>query len=254
MSEIIRHSKLDYEKIEYSKPIQQNNWYFGSIQYNQNPCYIQSSRLTFKEIQEDTSTKQKYLIATVKSNDFSFYDTLVTLDDKNVSNAYQSSKEWFQKEIPIDILDTMYRRISQPFQKGDIPTIKLKLPCYNQSVNCKIYDNQNNSIHIDKLTPGCTLLCIIQLKGLKFLKKEYYCDTHITQIKLVEPSPYVNNETCLIEDDEETIYEHEVIDEQVLFNTQEKNRLDSELSKLTESLESIQKQITQLKQERERLD
>ena len=40
----------------------------------------------------------------------------------------------------------------------------------------------------------------------KFLKKEYYCDTQISQIKMIEPPPYINNDICLIEDDEETIY------------------------------------------------
>lgn len=254
MSEIIRHSKVDYDKLSYQKPNQQNNWYFGPISYNQNPCLIQSSRLTFDSIQEDSTTKQKFLVATVKPDDFSFYDTLVSLDDKNVSSAYQSSKEWFQKEIPIDILDTMYRRMSQPFQKGDIPSIKLKVPCYNQAVSCKIYDSNNESMDINKLQKGSTILCIIHIKGLKFLKKEYYCDTQISQIKMIEPPPYINNDTCLIEDDEETIYEHEVVDEQVLFNSQEKLRLDTEITKLTESVKSIKKQITQLKQERERLD
>ena len=71
---------------------------------------------------------------------------------------------------------------------------------------------------------------------------------------MIEPPPYINNDICLIEDDEETIYEHEVVDEQVLFNSQEKLRLDAEITKLTESVKSIKKQITQLKQERERLD
>lgn len=263
MSEIIRHSKIDYANMMYEKPIQQNNWYFGSITYKNKSCMIQSPRLIFKRIEEDASTKQKYLIAQVKENDFSFYDTLVSLDDLNVMRAYKESKEWFQKEIPVDILESMYRRMSQSFKQGDIPEIKLKLPCYKQSVSCKIYDIESQEANVSQLEPGCTLLCILQIKGLKFLKKEYYCDHQITQLKIVEPAPYSNKDQCLIEDDEEDIsqYEHELVDQQAIRNAEEKVRLNQEIDKVVESMQPVQQkldklshQLEKLKQERELLD
>ena len=38
------------------------------------------------------------------------------------------------------------------------------------------------------IKPGDTLLCIVQVKGLKFLKQEYYCDMCIQQIKVCASS------------------------------------------------------------------
>ena len=76
--------------------------------------------------------------------DFTFYDSLVKLDDHNLSKTYTSSKEWFNKELPMDVLEGMYRRITQPFKKGDVPEIILKLPYHKQKIQSRIYDQSNN--------------------------------------------------------------------------------------------------------------
>ena len=38
-------------------------------------------------------------------------------------------------------------------------------------------------MEIDDIKEGIGMICIIHVKGLKFLKEEYYCDCFITQIK-----------------------------------------------------------------------
>ena len=64
---------------------------------------LQSSRLFVKEIKKDE--KHTYLVVTTSKDDFSFYDTLVKLDDNNLEQTYQQSEEWFNKELPMDILE-----------------------------------------------------------------------------------------------------------------------------------------------------
>ena len=80
MADVIRHNQFKISKINYSKPINQQNVYYSSINYNDNkPCYVQSTKLIIEEIKEDKN--QKYLVAKVDADDFSFYDLLVKLDD-----------------------------------------------------------------------------------------------------------------------------------------------------------------------------
>ena len=66
------------------------------MSYQSNPLLIQSAKLHFKCIQEDPS-KQKYLIATVDPKDFSFYDTLLQLDDHNHRKHIRIVKNGFKK-------------------------------------------------------------------------------------------------------------------------------------------------------------
>ena len=144
MTEVTRHNQLDLSKINYSKPEHQQNVYYGSISYNGLPCYIQTSKMTFVDMRDDKTSKQRYLVVTVDPRDFSFYDCLVTLDDHNLASTYKSSKEWFQKELPMDILETMYRRITKPFKKDDIPEIELRIPITKKKIQCNILHGKNN--------------------------------------------------------------------------------------------------------------
>ena len=251
MSEVIRHNKLDITNLNYSKPINQQNLYYGPINYSDKPCYIQTTKLIIEDIRE--VNKQKYLVLKADVEDFSFYDLLVKLDDHNLSTTYQSSKDWFDKELPMDILEKMYRRITKPFKKNDIPTVELKVPMIKQKVQSKLYDQSNNSIEFEHLSKGSTVICIIHVKGLKFLKKDYYCDNYITQIKLCESITYSISDKCLIDDDDDdddggqSIYDYEILDEEIIQRNKERIDLEEEYSKLDKRIIEDTKILSELR-------
>jgi hypothetical protein len=250
MSEVIRHNKVDVSKVNYSKPENQQKVYYGSMNYNNIPFYIQTNNTQFVEIKEEN--KQKYIVLKVDSKDFSLYDCLMKLDDHNLSSTYSSSKDWFSKDLPMDVLEGMYRRITQPFKKGDVPEIILKLPYHKQKIQSKIYDQSNNMIDINQLTKGSKIVCIIHIKGLKFLKKDYYCDHYISQIKLCESIPFSIPGKCLIEDDTETNeYDYEILDEEILLKNKEKVKLEEKYRELEGNI--IDQQNT-LREMRKKID
>ena len=255
MTEVIRHNQFTVSKLNYSKPTNQQNVYYSSINYNDNkPCYIQTTKLIIEEIKEEKN--QKYLVAKVDADDFSFYDLLVKLDDHNLSSTYQSSKEWFNKELPMDILEGMYRRITKPFKKDDTPQIVLKIPVSKQKVVSKLYDQSNNIIDIEQLTKGSTVICILHIKGLKFLKKDYYCDNYISQIKLCEMIDYSIPNECLIDFDEsiDHKYDYEILDEEIIQTNKEKIKLKEEYAKLENKILEDQKILSELKQKIDNLN
>ncbi len=248
MSQVTLYNRLSLDDISYTKPVNQNNLYFGSMSYQSNPLLIQSSKLQFKCIQEDAS-KQKFLIATVDPKDFSFYDSLLKLDDHNLSETYKNSKEWFQKDLPMDILESMYRRITQPFTKDTVPEIKLKVPFYKEKLQSKVYNPENELIHYKDIKSGDTLLCIVQVKGLKFLKQEYYCDMCIKQIKVCA-SPKVLGDRCLIVDEEEPSspeFDYEILDEEVIERQKQILHLQSQIEESESNIAQQQTHLDSLK-------
>jgi hypothetical protein len=247
MTEVIRHNHIDVCKLNYSKPENQQNIYFGSINYDNIPFIIQSSKVKFVEIKE--VNKQKYIVVKMDPQDFTFYDSLVKLDDHNLSKTYTSSKEWFNKELPMDVLENMYRRMTQPFNKGDVPEISLKIPYLKNKFQCKIYDQYNNVINIDRLIKDSTIICIIHIKGLKFLKKDYYCDNYISQIKLCEPIPYSFPIKCLIEDDteENNLYDYEILDEEVIQNNKVILELEEKYKEIEQKINEEQHKLAELR-------
>jgi hypothetical protein len=253
MSEVVRHNRIDISKINYSKPENQQKVYYGSMNYNNIPFYIQTNKAQFVEIKEEN--KQKYIVIKVDPKDFSLYDCLMNLDDHNLSSTYTSSKEWFNKELPMDVLEGMYRRMTQPFKKDAVPELVFKLPYHKQKIQCKIYDLSNHIIDVDRLTKGSTIVCILHIKGLKFLKKDYYCDHYISQIKLCESIPFSIPNTCLIEDDEDetNLYDYEILDEEIILKNKEKMELEGTYRELETNIIKQQNELTELRQKIENL-
>ena len=156
----------------------------------------------------------------------------------------------------MDILEGTYRRITKPFKKDDIPQVVLKIPVNKQKVVSKIYDQSNNIIDIEQLTKGSTVICILHIKGLKFLKKDYYCDNYISQIKLCEIVNYSIPNECLIEFDDavDHKYDYEILDEEVIQNNKEKLELKEEYSKLENKILEDQKILLELKEKIDNLN
>ena len=236
MSGVTRYDKLGLDGINYDKPENTGSVYFGSISYKSSPLLLQSSRLFVKEIKQDDN--HKYLVVTTSNDDFSFYDTLVKLDDNNLEQTYQQSEEWFNKELPMDILEGMYKRITKPFKKDDIPSIEFRLPYIQEELQTKIYDQSNKLINLEDLTPGSTIILMTHIRGLKFLKQNYYCDLYLSQIKLIQqPVSEPVTVSCLIEDDESTKvevqhedkYDYEILDEEIIQKNKEIEELETKI-------------------------
>lgn len=240
MSEVTRYNKLQLDNIQYDKPENKGTVYFGPMLYDLNPLLLQSSRLKVKEIKE--VEKQRYIVLETDETDFSFYDKLVQLDDHILDATYQNSEEWFNKELPMDILEGMYNRITKPFKKDEKPSLEFKLPYHSENLQTKIYGQTNELIDLDNLIIGSTIILMLQVKGLKFLKQNYYCDTYLSQIKLIKDTVVVKSASCLIEDDVVAIqpeekYDYEILDEEILKKNKEIEELESSILKNKQLIE-----------------
>ena len=234
MTQIFKHTNLKLDELTYKKPEKQGNSYYCSIFHGDNkPVYIQTPVLSSLLSGEDLRSK-KQIELKVLGEDFGIYDIFLKLDDHNVHKTFSMSKEWFGKELPVNVIDDMYRRGTKPFTKGTQPSLDFKIPFTKDKCECMCFDKSKEPMEIDDIKEGTEMICIIHIKGLKFLKKEYYCDCYITQIKESEIKIQKSFfDDCLIEDDkdEEESDKHslpeEVIDEEEIKRL-ENERLEKE--------------------------
>ena len=248
MSKLVKYNLLNYDSITYNKPENQSNIYFGSMNYDSQPFLLQTSRLIFKGIKEDDKN-HKYICVSVEPNDFSFYDTLIKLDDYNLEQTYQNSTTWFNKELPMDILETMYTRITKPLVKGSVPEFEFKLPYFKQNLQTKVYDDQNLTMDIQNIKPGSIVLGMFHIKGLKFLKKNYYCEMVLSQIKMVRSIQESISGGCMIEDDpmdQRDPYDYEIIDQEAVEYARKQLEIKHKISELNSKMEEDQNELSKL--------
>lgn len=244
MTQIFKHTTLKLDDLTYTKPEKQGNHYYSQIYHGDNkPVYIQTPLLGCGIPGSNLNSKNSLLQLKIDGDDFGIYDFFLKLDDHNVNQTFSMSKEWFGKELPVNVIDDMYRRGTKPFEKGSNPSLDFKIPFTKDKCECICFNKDKQSVEIADIAEDSELVCIVHIKGLKFLKKEYYCDCYITQIKVNEVK--VNKsffDECLIEDE-------------VVKDSKEDEKNDSELEKEKEELEKVEKERLEKEQlEKERLE
>ena len=182
---ILRHTELDLKKINYKKPEKQGLIYYSAIDYQNNPFYLQTPKMVCKRNGHEISEGKNNNLEMEPINiDFSFYDAFVNFDELNVKKTFENNKDWFGKDIPLEIIDNMYKRSNKPVKKDSKPIFSFKVPMTKRIVQCQIYDQKKTCIDLNQLKEGTEIVCILHLKGLKFMKQHYYCDIYISQIKV----------------------------------------------------------------------
>ena len=182
---VYRHTELDLKKINYKKPEKQGLIYYSGIDYKNNPLYLQTPKLILtKSGLQTIESKNNNLELEPVNNDFSFYDTLLNLDELNVKRTFENNKKWFDKDIPLEVIDNMYKRNNKPVKKDSKPQFSFKVPLIKEKVQCQVFDQKKNTLDLKTIKEGTECICILHVKGLKFLKQHYYLDLYISQIKI----------------------------------------------------------------------
>ena len=182
---IYKHEDLNLKNLNYKKPEKQGLVYYSAIDYKNTPFFLQTPRMIFKKSGLETmENKNKSLEIETINNNFSFYDTFVSIDELNVENTFKNNKEWFGKDIPLEVIDNMYKRTNKPVKKDSKPIFSFKVPFVKENIQCQIYDQKQTCVDMKTIKENTECVCILHIKGLKFLKQHYYLDVYISQIKV----------------------------------------------------------------------
>lgn len=208
-----RYDSLDFKRIQYSKPEKRGAFYYSDITYASTdsvspdkPLMILCPKLKTKlSGSESLSKGSPSLELEPLTNDFSFYDSLLKLDERNIKETYEKGKDWFGKEIPMDLIDDMYKRTTKPLKRDQRPSFSFKIPMEKKEPRCKVYTGQRSPCTLSEVSQGSQVVTVLHIRGLKFLKQNYYCDYYVTQLQILgtKDPKYLIPDECLISDDEQ---------------------------------------------------
>ena len=247
---ILLHSDLDFKKLNYKKPEKQGIIYYSGIDYHNEPFYLQTPRMKLtRSGLEIINSKNNNLEIQPVNNDFSFYDTLLNIDELNVKRTFENNKEWFGKEIPLEVIDNMYKRSNKPVKKDSKPQFGFKIPMIKEKVQCQIYDQKKNTLDLKSIKEDTECVCILHIKGLKFLKQHYYLDLYISQIKIFLEGDIKFNilDNYSFNDCEEEEYEIRDLEQDLMLD-------EDYLNSLKDKREEKQKLISELEKYKKVMD
>lgn len=265
---ILKYDQLKLDDINYSKPEKIGTSYFGSFSFGETlqPLYIQTPKVKCNvNISDLKDKKNPYLEIEIPKNNFDLYDLFLSIDDQNIKNTLHKSGQWFQKEIPLEAIDDMYKRITKPFKKGENPTMKFRLPVIKNEIQTTVYNQQRVFVNIEDIKEDSEIILILHLRGLKFLKQHFYCDCYISQIKLFQDtldSKYSIMKDYSLIDEDDGIDTNDIFDEEIInaFENKkdeylEKEKIEREKleKEKIERIQKLQKEIEMKNKEMEEL-
>lgn len=136
-----------------------------------------------------------------------FFRNMKALEDKIKSDALIYSKEWFGKvhkslEV-VEALWTPMLKYSKDKTTGEYdysksPTMKIKLPQYNNEWKFEIYDEDGEKIFpglpslpvvnpLDYLKKGTNVMCLIQFAGIWFVNGKFSASWKLVQAVVQKP-------------------------------------------------------------------
>ena len=252
MSSIKKCEDVDLKKINYSKPEKIGQSYFAPFSYGEtlSPLYIQTPKINcLTNLCEMKDRKAPYIEVEIPHGKLDLYDLFLSLDDQNIKTTVQKSEEWFNKELPLEAIDDMYKRTTKPFKKNTNPSLRFRLPCVKNEIKCGIYNQKKVFIDINDVKEDSEIILILHIRGLKILKTYYYCDCYVSQIKVFQDneSKYniIPNYSIIDSDDD---YEH-IFDEEIIQSANEIIQKKEEEKRFKEEKEEEQR----LKEEEQRL-
>jgi hypothetical protein len=144
-------------------------------------------------------------------------------------------------------------QFSNPLKKYKNPTIRFKLPLENDEILSKIYDQNRKIVNIKDIKKEQEAICIVHIRGIKFMKQQYICDIYINQMKIYVPKndDFLIPDECIINDLDENNSDEEIIDDEVIREIDDKKQKlirnkNKELKKLKILEEKIKKMTSQI--------
>ena len=163
------------------------------------------------------------------ANTTTFLENMIALETHIKKTAVEKSKEWFNKakmspEV-VDALWTPMLRYSKNKETGEpdmtkMPTMKIKLPYYDQKFEFELYDNNGDSIfnaqmndtHPSELIPKASNVAIVvQCGGIWFANGKFGVTWRLVQ-GLVKPRATLKGKCHIqLDADEQTKLEKQVV-------------------------------------------
>ena len=244
MTEVLKLSDLDYQKVSFKTPIKQGNYYYSAIAYNSDqPLYVETPNIFSDEMLTECDNTLRVKIPV---DDFSVYDILLNLDENIVRRTTECSESWFKKKLPEEIVRNMYKRITEPLIKDELAKIELRIPKVKEQIQCGVFNIDGIPLAKQEIKCDTEVKCILHIKGLKFLKKYFYCDMYITQIRLGTPKLYNIPSECMFKDDEidaRLSHPDDILDDEMIRSLKDTELKQIQLSKKREEIKLVKDEI-----------
>ncbi len=222
---VFDYRKFNFSKLEYIEPKKKANVVSSSIYYRASinkviNLFIRTPLMcTVSGICKKNNNYYIDLELDITNKHCDFYDFMNKFDNNNKQVVFQNSIEWFNEQLPLDIIDEYYIPSVTLVSGGKLPIIRVKIKSKGDIIIPKIFNNYGAEVDLSYVSPKDEIEAVIILDELKFFKEKFTPEWSLGQLKvfkkkfksIVIPEQYLlADENDLHDQEYEQINENEI--------------------------------------------
>ena len=190
---LVPNDNFDFENLSLVNPITlQGGTYFTKLLNDNNELYIQTPLCTTKNGFVKTAKKITCDMLFEKNNTV-FIEWFENLESYCQQLIFKKSKDWFQDEIELDDIESAWTSSIRSYKSGMYNLIKTSTesPRITHSANSlTIYDQQERQLKIEEFNPDHSMVCILQIHGVKFTQKSFQIFIQLKQVMVLNDNMF----------------------------------------------------------------
>jgi len=189
---------FDFSKLTLSHPTSiHGGSFFTKLEYNLKPLYIQTTK---------SKTRQGF----VKSGKKYYCDLMFDKNSEILINWFENLEEhcqklifvkrddWFENSLEQADIENAFSPVIKVYKSGKFYLIRTNIKnTHNNDIPfITIYDEQENNLKMEDITEDSSVICILEINGIKFTNKNFQIEISLKQVMAFDKEPVFNN--CLI--------------------------------------------------------
>ena len=173
------------------KPIQGGS-FLSSIKNNNNALIIQTPKIKTKKGITQTN-KHIYTDLVFENEDSEFIEWIENLQENVRDIILSKSENWFHEPVTLDEIEYNWNDSFRTYKqtKQLLRTFIHKNKGISSNL-LKIYDSDYKSKHINDIKSDTTIICILEISGLRFSSTSFQLDFCLRQVMVLEDKPIFN--------------------------------------------------------------
>ena len=165
--------------------------YFTRMMYNSNKLlYLQTPKCLTKQ-GFVKSGKKMFVDLMFDNNDTVFINWIENLESKCQELIHSKGDAWFQTKLEKDDIETSFTSPFKIYKSGKFYLLRV-----NVKPNIKIYNEADEIIKIEDITPEKNIISILEIQGIKFTSRNFQIEIELKQSMIVSPDPFLDE--CFI--------------------------------------------------------
>ena len=182
---------FDFSKLYLASPSSLSGGaYFTRIFLNNKPLYIQTPKCLTKQ-GFIKSGKKIYTDLMFNNNENVIIQWLENLENKCHDLIYSKGEVWFDNKLEKSDIESAFTPPIKIFKSGKFYLLRV-----NIKSNIKIYNESDQVIPLESVTPEMNIISILEIQGIKFTSRYFQIEIELKQSMIVSPDPFLDE--CFI--------------------------------------------------------